>query len=200
MLSSRLLPKRYFESHVLMFWFKTILKRSVCSAESTVWPIIFLSLGDMFSFCASINLSAISRTADAAKTDTFWIDDNLLSALLWCFVACGTSKLISLSNISFDALQMLTVLLLGFFYGEWITVTIIIRGLIKLDSEGWRDCEALTEKLADILYHFLLVTYQWIVCRNGLLQSTSQFENGIFHSIQSSFKIKILSCSCNRYS
>ena len=99
MLLSRFYPKRYYESEVslshsvLMSSFKTSFKHSLHSAdiylcampikviESTVWPINFLRLGGLLSFCVSISSSAISRTADVAKINHFWISDNLLSAL-----------------------------------------------------------------------------------------------------------------------
>ena len=98
---SRFFPKRYFESEVflshsvLMFSFNTGFKRFLHSAdiclcalpikvtESTMWPKTFLTLGGLFSFCASISSLDISRAADVAKTNPFWISDNLLSALLW---------------------------------------------------------------------------------------------------------------------
>ena len=110
-----------------------------------------------------------------------------------CFSVSGTSKLIYLSNTSFDALQIFTAFLLGFFWGGGPE--------LLSSSEDWliSDCEALTGE--SVRYTLSLTCPKDCLLKQIFPKYSSIWKwYCTLHNIQSSFKIKILSCSCsNRY-
>ena len=77
-------------------------------------------------------------------------------------------------------------------FERWPTVTLIIIGLVDFRL-GSIDYEI--RQISSIFFTSRFT--RQIVWLNELFQSTVQFENSISHSIEPSFKICILLCSCN---